>query len=289
MADKIDPTDLTVEDDGLLIPEVGDWAEDKYRLLWTYADMFATAMKKKWAERCYIDLFAGAGYARIRGTKRIVSSSSLLALQVNDPFDRYIFCDSDQKCISALKTRAERLGQGPKCVFLSCDVNESMEKVMSHMPAYGKEHTVISFCFIDPFKIRDVKFSSIVSRLSTRFIDFLVHFPVMDPTRNELLYLRENSEIISDFIGITSWEKIREGRDPKVKFEKELGSEIDEIMQSYKYCYGGFMESKLITSTAKNLPLYRLIFYSRHSLGIKFWKEAKKSSTLQPKLFEEKP
>lgn len=284
MQKSISPLGRSVEDDGSYIPEVGDWSEDKYRLLFTYADMFATAMKKKWNERCYIDLFAGAGYARIRGTGRIVQSSSLLALQVNNPFDRYIFCDSNSECISALKARAERRGLSNNCVYLHCDVNESIEEIISYMPSYGKKHKVISFCFIDPFKISDVRFSAIIERLSSRFIDFLVHFPVMDPTRNKPNYFNGDSEIISDYIGKSAWEKIKKERDPKERFEMVLGSQIDQIMGSFGYGYGGLKESKLIRSTAKKLPLYRLIFYSRHQLGAKFWKTAIKSSSQQPEL-----
>ena len=80
-----------LEDDGLITPEVGDWSEDKYRLVALYSKMFATAMKDKWDCRVYIDLFAGAGRARIRNTARIIPASPLLALSIPDQFDRHIF------------------------------------------------------------------------------------------------------------------------------------------------------------------------------------------------------
>jgi hypothetical protein len=44
-----------LKDDSLITPEVGAWAEDKYRLVGNYAAMFATSMKKKWECRIYID------------------------------------------------------------------------------------------------------------------------------------------------------------------------------------------------------------------------------------------
>ena len=77
---NISVPDITVSDDGLYTPEIGDWADKKYRLLWHYANLFATSMKKKWDKRVFIDLFSGSGYARIRGTTRVVQTSSLLAL-----------------------------------------------------------------------------------------------------------------------------------------------------------------------------------------------------------------
>lgn len=62
-----------IEDDGLICPEVGSWAEEKYRLLALYDELFSTGMKYKWDQRVYIDLYAGAGYGRIKGSKKILA------------------------------------------------------------------------------------------------------------------------------------------------------------------------------------------------------------------------
>jgi hypothetical protein len=97
-----------LEDDGLYTPEVGDWAERKYLLISYYAEMFSTSMKDKWGQRVYIDPFAGAGRGRIKGTSCVIPTSALLALEIRNPFDRYIFCDSSPECIGALRERALR-------------------------------------------------------------------------------------------------------------------------------------------------------------------------------------
>ena len=83
---------LHAEDDGLICPEVGGWAENKYRLLALYDKLFSTGMKNKWDQRVYIDLYAGAGYSRIQGTKTVLMGSPIIALTVPDTFDKYIFC-----------------------------------------------------------------------------------------------------------------------------------------------------------------------------------------------------
>ena len=56
------PRDLAVPDDGQYKPKIGGWAEEKYGLLWCYADLFATSMKSKWDKLTYVDLFSGAGH-----------------------------------------------------------------------------------------------------------------------------------------------------------------------------------------------------------------------------------
>jgi three-Cys-motif partner protein len=281
----LNPPEWCVEDDGLFTPEVGDWAEEKYRLLWCYADLFATSMKKKWDERCYMDLFSGSGYARIRGTKRIVQSSPLLALQVTDPFDRYIFCDSDPDCISSLKERVSRLNLQSKCYYKNCDANKSYADIISDLPAYSKEHTVLAFCFIDPFKPNDIKFSTI-RHLSTRYVDFLINIPAGEFRRNEDTYTSRSSSIIADYLGIDSWRKTRSKGDPMVPFDLFVADMFDLQMKALKYKFSGLTDYKMVRSTEKNLPLYRLVLYSRHKLGDRFWKDVKKYCDPQRHLFE---
>lgn len=94
---------LRTEDDGLTCPEVGAWAETKHRLLALYDGLFSTGMKNKWDQRVYIDLYAGAGYSRIRGTKTVIKGSPIIALTVPEPFDKYIFARKAQ--ISLLRSR----------------------------------------------------------------------------------------------------------------------------------------------------------------------------------------
>ena len=52
------------QDDGLYIPEVGEWSSDKHYYLGRYMDAFTTSMRDKWQGLHYIDLFAGAGIER---------------------------------------------------------------------------------------------------------------------------------------------------------------------------------------------------------------------------------
>jgi len=42
---------LRVDGDGLITPDVGSWAETKYRLLALYDQLFSTGMKNKWDQR----------------------------------------------------------------------------------------------------------------------------------------------------------------------------------------------------------------------------------------------
>ena len=85
---------MDVADDGLFCsPPIGKWAEDKHNLVSLYAKLFSTGMKEKWEERVYIELYAGAGYAKIQHSTRTIAGSPIQALLLEDPFDKYIFCE----------------------------------------------------------------------------------------------------------------------------------------------------------------------------------------------------
>ena len=62
---------LRVDDDGLFCAPVHHWAEEKYRLLALYDELFSSGMKNKWGQRVYIDLYAGGGISHVQGLSLI--------------------------------------------------------------------------------------------------------------------------------------------------------------------------------------------------------------------------
>ncbi len=161
--------------DGLYTPEVGEWSDMKYRLVSNYAEMFSTAMKDKWDQRVYIDLFSGAGRGKIKDSKRVVATSPLLAMGVRNPFDRYICCDLDPRCIEALRARVAK--QFPHLekdvIYVAGDCNDTVNEVLDHVRALiGNRKRVLSFCVVDPFTLGNLKFSTI-ERLASIFVELL--------------------------------------------------------------------------------------------------------------------
>jgi three-Cys-motif partner protein len=272
--------EIQVADDGLYTPDVGPWGENKYRLFWYYADLFATSMKEKWHQRVYLDLFTGAGRARIEGTERIVLGSPLLALEIAHPFDRYIFCDRNRECIEALKMRATTSHPGADVVFLVGDANQLTEAILRSMPAYGSSRRVLGFCFADPYRMQDLRFSTI-SALATRYMDFLILIPAMDPLRNEVNYLDASNQVVDLFLGTTTWRTAWAEKGGRIPFDLHVASSFNEQMRQIGYRFGGIHEGVLVRSTEKNLRLYRLGFFSRSELGQRFWREAKRYSDPQ--------
>jgi three-Cys-motif partner protein len=243
-------------------------------------------MKGKWQCRVYIDLFAGAGRAKTRGRGKVIDGSPLIALGIKDPFDRYIFVEEDPANIEALSKRVEELYSDLDTHLIPGDANVSVDKILSLIPQHSPTFKVLGFCFVDPYKIDNLKFETL-RLLSTKLMDFLVLIPTnMDAHRNVSYYMRPGSKKVEGFTGRPDWRNewlLAEAKGEKFSlfFIKQFCTSMAEI--GYKYSTAE--DSVEIRWEERNLPLYRLAFFSKHPLGHKFWGEVKKYSDPQLDLF----
>lgn len=250
--------------------------------------MFSRAMKGKWDHLVYIDLFAGAGKAKLEETGKIVAGSPLIALGVPDRFDRYILCEKDPQCMKDLMARVSRYHPDVDVRYVPGDVNDQVSNVLSAIPSSSKNNTVLAFCLADPFALSNLSFDTI-SELAKRYVDFLVLIPTgMDATRWWPMRLAPGCGIVEAFTGAHDWRSRwavaeRDG----ASVDAFLTGLYSEQMANLGYTHGGVDETVLIRIPVKNVRLYRLAFFSRSKLGGKFWKQARKYSTSQTSLLDD--
>jgi three-Cys-motif partner protein len=270
--------------DGLVTDEVGPWAEDKYRILSLYATLFSSGMKNKWDERVYIDLYSGAGQVKVRGTEKLLYGSPLLALQVRDPFDKYIFCEEDPTLIEALEVRAKRISPRTNVQYVKGNCDLRVRDIASAIPAASKGHTVLSLCFVDPFDL-SVRFETLAT-LAKKFTDFLVLLALyMDANRNYEHYVKEKSTKVDNFLGDKNWRKEWESAQAAgISFPMFLANAFAARMERLGYLPTPRM--KIIHSQEKNLPLYHLALFSKSARAYEYWGEVLKYSTDQMGFFE---
>lgn len=273
-----------IEDDGLETPIVGAWAEEKYRIIGMYDRLFSTGMKNKWGCRVYIDLYSGAGHAKIKNTGKLISGSPLIALNVPDQFDKYIFCEKTAKLMNALKQRVTTKFPRASVDFVPGDCNEQVNTILSYVPAHSKNKTVLSLCVVDPFNI-GIKFETIKTLASAKLMDFLMILAVgMDATRNEAVYLDPDNHQIDDFLGDTTWREKWKLAQSKIPFRHFLAQEYANRMASLGYLAIGVDKMKEVKSDEKNLALYHVAFFSKSKTGYAFWKDVLKYSDPQQSL-----
>lgn len=272
---------LRVDDDGLVCREVRRWAEKKYRLISMYDELFATGMKNKWGKRVYIDLYAGAGYSRVQGTPTVLKGSPILALSVQHPFDKYIFCEEDRELLGALQARVRRTAKSVDVAFVAGDCDTEADQICALIPRPSAGNTVLSLCFVDPFDF-GLKFETL-RKLSSFFVDFLVLLAVgMDATRNYDHYVDGNSTKIDEALGNTEWRvRWKAIGVHRADFRPFLAAEFAKSMESLGYLHQEVHQMVLVRSDDKNLPLYYLALFSRNKLAYRFWQDVQKYATDQ--------
>jgi three-Cys-motif partner protein len=273
---------IRTEDDGLACPEVGRWAEDKYRLVQLYDELFSTGMKNKWAERVYIDLYAAAGFARVRNSNIVLKGSPILALTTTTPFDKYIFCEEQEDLLDALRTRTGRIAPEAKVVFVLGSCNERVDEILAEIPRGTTGHRVLSLCLVDPFDF-GLKFTTL-KRLSAVYIDFVVLLAIgMDANRNYEHYVEGDSPKIDEALGNTSWrDRWRVQGFRRGDFRQFLAGEFSRSMETLGFKGQQLSDMKSVRSDERNLPLYHIALFSKHETAYKFWADVLKYSTNQP-------
>jgi three-Cys-motif partner protein len=272
--DKFNPQ-IEVKPDGLFTPIVREWSLEKYKLVGSYCDIFTNGMKNKWNQLVYVDLFAGAGYAKIKESNKVFLNSALLAMSVPTPFTKYILCEQDDERFEALSARAKRDFSHLNCELIHGDSNINVSKVIKAIPSFSKGNTLLPFCFVDPYSL-NLNFSTIKA-LGQTLMDFLILQALhMDANRNFETYLNDENTRIEKYLGLKNWRELfeKDGMIYRKDFVKFLADQYQGQMSKLNYQTAKHMHQ--IRSNEKNLPLYYLSFYSKHPTGEKFFKEVQK-------------
>jgi len=262
---------LRMAEDGFRSRCVGLWSKDKHYYLKRYIDIFSKAMHKKWKVLCFIDFFAGPGKCFVRPTGEEIDGSPLIALQTAYEFSQYFFVDKDDTAIAALDQRLTDNSQYHK-IKMSCgDANNQVKYIVELIP-----DEALALAFIDPTGW-DFTFSS-MEILASKRVDLMMNLPIFMSLKRNLQKFRQMDHCkLDDAIGDTEW---------------RLYTTEGEIIQYYKRKLNKLGYKKVESGdeisirTSANVPLYSLLFASKHPLGHKFWQEACKiDSSGQRQLF----
>ncbi len=265
-------SEIQVNQDGLFTPTVREWSLEKYKLVGSYCDIFTNGMKLKWDQLAYIDLFAGAGYAKIKENSKIYLNSALLSMSIPTPFTKYILCEQDEERFETLSARVKRDFSHLNCELIHGDSNANVSKILKAIPPFRIGNTLLTFCFVDPYSL-NLNFATIKT-LGQTLIDFLILQALhMDANRNFDTYLNEENTRIAEYLGISNWRDLfeQEGIMYRKNFVKFLADQYQEQMSNLGYQKAKYMHQ--IRSNEKNLPLYYLSFYSKNPRGVDFFKK----------------
>jgi three-Cys-motif partner protein len=224
-------------------------------------------MKRKWAGRLYyVDLFAGPGKCRIRGSSEEFDGSPLIALKFN--FAKYFFVEVDEECYAALKARVEARAPEKDVEILLGDCNDVIHKVKP--PPHG-----LGLAFVDPTGVSPLAFDTIRKLAQDRKIDLIINFHEGMGIRMNLgQYTKSAANALDRFMGSSRWkERYRESLESFDQVCSGIAKEYLGNLRSLGYL--AFDSDRIPVRSDQNTLLYYLLFASKHPRGNDLWRKMK--------------
>jgi three-Cys-motif partner protein len=266
--------ELVEGDDGLPCEEVGRWAITKHESLCRYIDI-SSGVRSKWlgptkGGATYIDIFCGAGRARVRRTGEFIDGSCVAAwresVRSRAPFSQVFIADADDQRRAYAAERLKRAG-APVIEVLG-DATKAAQWLRLHLSSQS-----LHFAFLDPYNLGAFDFSVVEALSGRKYIDMLVHISKMDLQRNTGMNIRAQQSAFDRFA--PGWREAVDlsQRHPVVR------REVFEFWRKKVAALGIFpsTDMQLITGD-QGQHLYWLTLAARHELAHKFWKIAANKS-----------
>lgn len=199
----------------------GVWTQQKLeaikKYLQAYTKIFKNNQKALFYSITYVDAFAGTGSLRRpepssllellpelqRNEKEFAKGSVRRALEVEPPFDEYLFIEKNRKKCSELKTNADEF-PSLNVRILNEDANNALLTWCKGLDTKRQRAVV----FLDPFGA-SVKWEAIAALGGTRAVDLWVLFPYS--AINRMLVRRGKprktwADRLTSVFGTTEWE-----------------------------------------------------------------------------------
>jgi len=268
----------------------GDWTEEKLTILREYLHAYNTALKNKPFTRTYVDAFAGTGYrvqkqrefgvpnlfAEVHDadTQGLLKGSAKLALEVEPPFDRFVFVETDGDKVAELKRlKAEHPDKAGQIQIIRADANAFLQEYCDKQDWRGRRAVV----FLDPFAT-EVTWNTVEAIARTRAIDVWILFPLM--ALNRLLAndpKKSFKKRLDAIFGTGEWFQrfYHTSRLPDV-----FGQSVEKIQKACDFrSIGGFYQERLrsvfagvagksrVWNNSRHSPLFQLFFAAGNPKG----------------------
>jgi len=217
----------------------------------------------------YVDLFAGPGACRIRGTAKRLPGSPLIAAHAPKALSRIIACEEQPDLADACEKRLLASPAADCSVVFSGNCNQRMSEIIAAIPP-----DALTLAFIDPEALH-IEYDSIARLSRAGAVDLLILFAdAFDVLRNvDEHYVPNPGSRLDRFLGSdANW------RAGWASLGNQGGARArDFFMRVYqqqlrKLGYGHFGEQRI---SSRSGPLYRLVYASKNSRGLDFWEKAK--------------
>ena len=259
---------LPAPDDGFPVQCVGSWSHEKHDVLGRYLTASGGPRRRYLPPApggaAFVDIFAGPGRARMRTTGTLEDGSPLLALKQPVGFTQLVLSEIDAENCDALRRRVA--GAQVPVSIVEGDCNMRIAQVLSVIPEWG-----LNVALIDPYSLEGLHFETIAALARFKRMDLVVFFPVGEIKRNLERNRATYTALLDRALGTDEWQ-------PIVKRKGDI-LQLVEVFRRQLQKRFGYTTAKARTAPIrndKNVPLYHLVFASKHPLGDKIWESITK-------------
>lgn len=177
----------------------GSHTVTKLDVVQKYLNAYVTVMKNNALITHYVDGFAGSGSSEAKKSFNndpllfeiddIVQGSVSRALQVDPPFDKYMFIDNDKENIKSLEEIKANHEHNDKIIIKPGDANKNLLQVAEYLNSNNMYRAVV---FLDPFGL-SVKWETIIALAETKKVDLWYLVPVLAMSRQ----IKDNGEFLT--------------------------------------------------------------------------------------------
>jgi three-Cys-motif partner protein len=278
------------------LPEVGPWAREKLHGLRAYLFAYMKILGKRASLRTvYVDAFAAAGRAVVRrkehddptihldlggeardeDSREVIDGSPRVALEIEPPFEQYVFIEADERRLAELKALEAHYGDRRKIAVRSGDCNTYLTtKLLTALASDGRWRGVV---FLDPFGMQ-VPWSTIKRLVDTKQVEVFINFPVGMAIQRLLprsaQFTKKQRAKLDDYFGDPGWYDevyVSEAGlfEAGVRKRSDAGERLlNWYRERLKSAFGHVSTARLITNS-KGGHLYYLVFAGPNPTGAK--------------------
>ena len=275
----------------------GDWTEEKLnrlrKYLSAYTVIFARNPRAQYFSTHYVDAFAGSGSrsdsaeadnstlslfddAEARNVEIFYSGSTRVALEVEPPFDHYLFIESNPSFVEELRSlRTAYPARAQQIDVVQGDANKSLQDWCSQMD-WDRNRAVV---FLDPYGMA-VNWSTVEALGRTGGVDLWVLLPLGQAVNRMLP--REGppplawAESLTTFFGTDAW--LEAFYRPRLQASLFEDDEVLEKQATFE-SIGAFFSERLLTvfphvsehsrllMNSRNIPIFALYFAASNPTG----------------------
>jgi three-Cys-motif partner protein len=268
----------------------GDWTEKKLRAVEDYFRAYLTIMRgnerAQWFTTTYVDAFAGPGlrYAasqqeqpllfddfRDSDTEGFLKGSPYRAMDLPQPFDRYVFVDLDQTAVEALKALIARDFSHLNAETHCADANAFLQEWVRRLGP--KDRAVV---FLDPYGLQ-VQWNTIEALGRSQQVDLWVLVP-WGQALVRLITRGEPPEAwarrLDIFFGTGEWrEQVLRSKMVETLFGREgvLIRDVSALggflLERLRNVFAGVLDTPVRLNNTKGNTLYLLCFAASNPKG----------------------